>query len=181
MKQNIQLNPNEKILLQTTPCQMYSFYLVISKFWTWIVSTIILFFLLYSPGVVNLVKSFHYLDMDEIKLGIFLVLCLFIVLSYLWFSFINGRYHYYFTDERCIYYYNFLGTDNRMLPYSRIFNAEIKQNFLQSLLNIASVYINTQNVSDPFFLASNFPVIKGLSKSTAENISQIISSRIPRV
>jgi uncharacterized membrane protein YdbT with pleckstrin-like domain len=181
MTPNIQLNPSEKILLETSPSQRYAFYLIIAKFWTWIVSAIILYMMLNMQGVVNLLSSFHFDNISKVKSGVLLVLCLFMVISYLWFSFINNRYRYYFTNERCIYYYSFFATDNKMLPYSRIFNAEIKQNFLQILFNIASISINTQNISDPNFMTSNFPVLKGLPKNTAEQISQIVSSNIPRV
>lgn len=180
--ENLALNTGEKLLLETSPCQRYVLYLMSIRLWNWVVSAVILLLLLNTQGVVSLFSQYVHLGLlENIKWGIVWGLLLLLSIRYLWLAFINNRYRYYFTNERCVYVFQFLSKETNMLPYSRIFNAEIKQNFLQSVFNIADIYINTQNVSDPNFLTSNFPVLKGLTRTTAENITQIISSRIPRV
>lgn len=191
MNQNIQLHANEKILLTLKPKHSASLYLAITNTGAYFLPLMIILFVFtilpanngHDVSLTTALKQIITL----LAANIWWIIPLFIIISlisYFWSKYAVSQYQYTITNQRIINYSGFWGINCKIIPYERIVDVDLKQNPLQRLLGISSVFIGEQNIlinaNNARQRQRNANNLVGLSPSEAAQALQIISEQISR-
>ena len=132
-------------------------------------------------------KLLHFHITDVVLSGVIIVFLAFFVVLLLWFIVRYPFYEYSVTNQRCILKHGLLSYNKTIVPFNRIVEISIKQNILEKILNIRSLYlteISVENnlVNSPFNVKTRgFQFMPGLTEEDAEKMLTLISQYLSSV
>lgn len=183
MTKNLHLQEGEKVLLTLAPAKNASWYFFLSRVWHIFVILIFAVFYLLARDSQNLANQYNaavFPYLKEIALGIAAFLVLFLVFGWLYTKTMLSAYQYVITNQRCLLNYGFFSLNQRMIPFSKISDLDLRATFVERLFGLGSVYI--ENVATIIRAnnntANNTTRLEGLSLEECNQAMDVISHQI---
>lgn len=175
---HIKLLPDEHIFLEVRPDVRASLYRLFYQYWRYILSFLFLsyFFHFFIFNLYETIIQFI-LPFNNFLSYFVLAILIFATLIYLMHKNLSS-YSYIFTNKRIMIHYNFINKNTLIIPYERIVNIDLRQNLLEQLLGLGTVYISEMgsNVSQQSNL-TNMSRIEGLSIKSCQDMVDLVSKQ----
>ncbi|APC92398.1 MULTISPECIES: PH domain-containing protein [Francisella] len=172
------LQENEKILLELKPNKLSVGYFFITRFWHSSLVIILIAIVFFSKLKKDII-SFNFIDVILITSSILII---YLILGWVFIKKVIQGYNYIITNHRCILKYGFLYLNRRDISYSNINDINLKANIVEKFFGLGSVYLNDINTSirANTKISNNTCRMEGLALTECERIMDLISENIQR-
>ncbi|WP_044247524.1 PH domain-containing protein [Francisella hispaniensis] len=172
------LQENEKILLELKPSSLSIKYFFISRFWHGSLVIMIMAITFFSKMEKNVI-TFNFINAMLITS---VILMTYFILGWFFIKKVVQSYNYIITNQRCILKYGFLYLNRRDISYPNINDINLKSNITEKIFGLGSVYLNDINTSirANTRISNNTCRMEGLTLIECERVMDLISENIQK-